>query len=112
MLTMPPVNVLRQVLKPVLRVYSELCSNSVRCDVMWLSEPLPFIQNFIDDLSEGLHVHNPDIKLSKIQQGWLGFCLMGIILTNSICWARFERISLGKYKIAALSCSNSKFKKS
>jgi hypothetical protein len=70
---------------------------------MWLSEPLPFIQDFITDLSEGLHVHNPNIKLSKIQQSWLGFCLMGIILTNSICWARFERLSLGKYKIAALS---------
>jgi hypothetical protein len=70
---------------------------------MWLSEPLPFIQDFIEDLKEGLHVHNPNIKLSKIQQGWLGFCLMGIILTNSICWARFERMSLGKYKVAALS---------
>ena len=28
---------------------------------------------------------------------------MGIILTNSVCWARFERISLGGYKIGALS---------
>ena len=28
---------------------------------------------------------------------------MGIILTNSVCWARFERVSLGKYKIGALS---------
>ena len=70
---------------------------------MWLSEPLPFIQDFINDLSEGLQIQNPNIKLSKIQRGWLGFCLMGIILTNSICWARFERLSLGKYKIAALS---------
>lgn len=28
---------------------------------------------------------------------------MGIILTNSVCWARFERVSLGSYKIGALS---------
>ena len=70
---------------------------------MWLNEPLPFIQDFIGDLDKGLQVHNPEVKLSVTQRGWLGFCLMGIILTNSICWARFERMSLGKYKIAALS---------
>jgi len=41
--------------------------------------------------------------LTRIQQSWLAFCLMGILLTNSVCWARFERISLGGYTIAALS---------
>lgn len=70
---------------------------------MWLSEPLPFIQDFVAQLDEGLQVHQPNRRLSRIQRGWLGFCLMGIILTNSLCWARFERISLGRYKIAALS---------
>ena len=70
---------------------------------MWLSEPSAFLQDFIGELDEGLRVHGPRNRLSKIQQGWLGFCLMGIILTNSICWARFERLSLVKYKIAALS---------
>ncbi len=70
---------------------------------MWLSEPLPFIEDFIVQLDAGLQVHEPNRRLSRIQRGWLGFCLMGIILTNSICWARFERISLGRYKIAALS---------
>lgn len=70
---------------------------------MWLSEPLPFIEDFITQLNEGLQVQQPNLRLSRIQRGWLGFCLMGIILTNSICWARFERISLGRYKIAALS---------
>jgi hypothetical protein len=70
---------------------------------MWLSEPLPFIEDFIVQLDAGLQVHQPNRRLSRIQRGWLGFCLMGIILTNSICWARFERISLGRYKIAALS---------
>lgn len=70
---------------------------------MWLSEPLPFIQDFVAQLDEGLQVHQPNRRLSRIQRGWLGFCLMGIILTNSLCWARFERISLGRYKIATLS---------
>jgi len=43
---------------------------------MWLSETLPFIQ--------GLRIYNPEMKLSKIQPSWLGFCLMGIILTSSM----------------------------
>jgi hypothetical protein len=74
-----------------------------RCDEMWLSEPLPFIEDFIDELGQGLQAQDPKLKLSGTQRWWLGFCLMGIILTNSICWARFERMSLGKYKVAALS---------
>ena len=41
--------------------------------------------------------------LTRIQQGWLAFCLMGILLTNSVCWERFERIGLGGYAVAALS---------
>ncbi len=43
------------------------------------------------------------VGLSKIQRGWLSFCLMGVLLTNSVCWARFEQIGLGGYKTAALS---------
>jgi hypothetical protein len=38
-----------------------------------------------------------------IQRSWLGLCLMGILVTNSVCWARFERASLGRYSLAALS---------
>jgi hypothetical protein len=70
---------------------------------MWLSEPMPFIEEFINDLDIGLQAHSPDNRLSNAQRSWLGFCIMGIILTSSICWARFERMSLSKYKIAALS---------
>lgn len=70
---------------------------------MWLSEPLPFIEDFVDDLDKGLRALRPNGGLSAIQRNWLSFCLMGIILTNSICWARYERMSLGKYKVAALS---------
>ncbi|MGB5631860.1 MAG: transposase, partial [Waterburya sp.] len=47
--------------------------------------------------------YNSEYGLTRLQRYWLGFCLMGIILTNSVCWARFERVSLGGYKIGALS---------
>ncbi len=70
---------------------------------MLLSTPLPFVENFINELDKGLKIYEPKLGLSRIQRGWLGFCLMGIILTNSVCWARFERASLGKYKVGALS---------
>jgi hypothetical protein len=70
---------------------------------MLLSTPLPFVENFINELDKGLKIYEPELGLSRIQRGWLGFCLMGIILTNSVCWTKFERASLGKYKVGALS---------
>jgi hypothetical protein len=70
---------------------------------MLLNKPLPFVEDFISELDKGLKIYNPELGLSRIQRGWIGFCLMGIILTNSVCWARFERMSLGQYKIGALS---------
>lgn len=44
---------------------------------MWLSQPLPFIEEFIEALGRGLQAHDPKLKLSGIQRSWLGFCLMG-----------------------------------
>ena len=34
-------------------------------------------------------------KLTALQKAWLGFCLTGILLTHSVCWAKFEHASLG-----------------
>lgn len=44
-----------------------------------------------------------NVKLTKTQKAWLSFCLMGIVMTSAVCWAKFERASLKKYKVAALS---------
>ncbi|WP_221898125.1 hypothetical protein [Bathymodiolus japonicus methanotrophic gill symbiont] len=41
--------------------------------------------------------------MTRIQAAWLGACLTGILLMNSVCWAKFERASLGDCKVAALS---------
>ena len=38
-----------------------------------------------------------------MQRTWLAFCVTAVLVTNSICWARFERASLGPYTLAALS---------
>ena len=60
---------------------------------MFLSTPLPFVEEFIEQLNRGLKEYKSDCGLTRLQRYWLGFCLMGIILTNSVCWARFERVS-------------------
>ena len=70
---------------------------------MIFTTPLPFIKEFIDQLDQGIQEYAPTRKLSKVQRGWLSFCLMGILLSHSVCWAEFERIGLGGYRQAALS---------
>ena len=70
---------------------------------MLLKEPLPFIKNYIDELNEGINKCCPGQQLSRKQRYWLSFCAMSIIITNSVCWARFEKAGIGQYSIAALS---------
>ena len=70
---------------------------------MLMGEPAAFIKNFINDLDAALGKLKPNAKLSRAQKIWLGFCLTGMLLMNSVCWAKFERASLGAYKISALS---------
>lgn len=70
---------------------------------MIFSKPLPFISEFVNELAQGIQEFNPNRKLSKIQRWWLSFCLTGILLSGTVCWAAFERIGLGGYKQAALS---------
>jgi len=70
---------------------------------MLMDEPAQFIKTFIIDLDTALGKLKPNAKLTQTQKFWLGFCLTAMLLTNSVCWAKFERASLGAYKIAALS---------
>ena len=68
---------------------------------MLITEPLPFIRDFIDQLNNVIKAHFPDKQLSRTQRYWLAFAVMSIILTNSVCWARFSKA--GHYSIAAVS---------
>lgn len=59
---------------------------------------------FIDAINAAIQEHRPGSGgLSRTQRWWLGICLMGIMVTNSVCWARFERATLGCYSLAALA---------
>lgn len=64
---------------------------------MFKLNSLPFIRSYLSTLQEALKSENSNCSLSKSQMRWLGFCLMGILITNSVAWAKFERASLGAY---------------
>lgn len=68
-----------------------------------LGNALPFIEDYVKEVSKALSQLAPNGNLSATQEKWLKFCLMGILMTNSIKWSNFYRASLGKYKISALS---------
>jgi hypothetical protein len=70
---------------------------------MILAKPAPFVSAFIDAVDEAIRQHHPNHRMSAIQRTWLAFCVTAVLVTNSICWARFERASLGTYSLAALS---------
>lgn len=71
---------------------------------MLISEPLPFVRAYLEALDEQLRTHcGAQRGLSRLQRHWLGFCLMGMMITESFCWARFERASAGRYSARALT---------
>ena len=70
---------------------------------MLFQEPLPFIEEFVQELSDAIALRTSGKGLSTDQHDWLSFCMMGIAVTNSINWTGFERASLGAYKRNALS---------
>ena len=75
-------------------------------------KPLPFIKEYIRFLNLSLKEQDESCELTVTQSLWLGFCLMGILMTNSICWEKFERLSLKNYTKQAISWifRNSKIK--
>lgn len=70
---------------------------------MYEAQILPFIRDYLHLLSEQLRIEDSSLGLTKIQESWLSFCLTGILLTNSICWTRYERASFGSKTLASLS---------
>src|SRR5215467_11007744 len=70
---------------------------------MVISKPAPFVRAFVDAVDAAIRTHQPQHALSGPQRTWLAFCITAVLVTNSICWARFERASLGTYSLAALS---------
>src|SRR6266498_3550093 len=70
---------------------------------MVLGTPAPFVSAFVDAVDEAIRAQSPSHGMSTIQRTWLAFCVTAVLVTHSMCWARFERASLGTYSLAALS---------
>ena len=70
---------------------------------MVIGKPAPFVSAFVDAVDEAIREHSPRYGMSTMQRAWLAFCVTAVLITNSMCWARFERASLGTYALAALS---------
>lgn len=64
---------------------------------------LPFATHYVSELAKELRQIHTKQSLSNLQQNWLSFCLTGMLLTETLCWSAFERMSFGCYRTAALS---------
>src|SRR4051812_9515353 len=70
---------------------------------MILGKPAPFVRAFVEAVADAIREHHPSHAMSATPRTWLAFCVTAVLVTNSMCWARFERASLGTYALAALS---------
>ena len=70
---------------------------------MLIKEPLDFAKEFIKSVNQCIEKEKPGRRMSRHQQWWLAFCITSVVLTNSVCWAHFERISLGRLTLKSIS---------
>lgn len=77
--------------------------NIARRSIMFISDPLPFVRSYIEELEEAIKNYDDKAGLTRIQKSWLAFCIMAIFITRTICWAKFERACFGKKSAAAIS---------
>src|SRR2546430_531971 len=70
---------------------------------MMIGKPAPCGRAFVEAVDDAMREHHPSHAMSATQRAWLACCVTAVLVTNSMCWARFERASLGTYSLAALS---------
>ena len=69
---------------------------------MFISDPLPFVKNYIEEIDAAIKQYDKNARLTRIQKAWLAFCIMAIFTTHTVCWAKFERACLGKHVNAGI----------
>ena len=73
--------------------------SSTNRGLMVIGKELPgFITDFFEKTDEEVRIHSPGNGPSKKQKYRLAFCALATPATNSICRARFEKVSPGRYK--------------
>lgn len=68
-----------------------------------VGESLPFIRDYVKALNDIIKRNNPGFELTRLQVVWLNFIILGILVTNTVNWAKISRYSLGSYDIKAIS---------
>lgn len=62
-----------------------------------LITPVAHIDYFVRELNHALKNINDKLALTRCQRLWLSAVVTGIAVTNRLCWATFERRSLGLF---------------
>jgi hypothetical protein len=70
---------------------------------MIIGKPTPFVRAYVEAVDDAIRELHPSHAMSATQRAWLAFSVTAVLITNSRCWARFARASLGTYALAALS---------
>lgn len=70
---------------------------------MIVGKPFAFVIDYVNQLNEIMEKVQVKSGMSCGRKNWLSFCLTSIIVTNSICWRKFSRASLGTVTDALLS---------
>jgi hypothetical protein len=69
---------------------------------MIINDGLPFIKSYVNALNQSLKAHSSGREMSALQCYWLSFVILGLLVTNSLCWSRFERFGVNEYKASAI----------
>lgn len=69
---------------------------------MFYLKPLSLCSHFIEQINGAL-LSLGEKRLSTAQMLWFSVCITGVIITNSVCWRRFERAGLGRFCSKTLS---------
>lgn len=69
---------------------------------MFFLQHLTLCSAFIEQLNESLETIGAR-PLSRTQRLCLSICITGILITNTLCWERFERACFGRYSANAIS---------
>jgi hypothetical protein len=74
-----------------------LCFNFSVYKRFMIIQPLPCVTLFVETLNESLRTVDPKAELTRIQRAWLVTILMGIVVSDVLCWAAFERRGLNRF---------------
>ena len=69
---------------------------------MIINDSLPFIRSYVNAINQALIDNGSNRAMTAIQCYWLSFVILGLLVTNSLCWSRFERFALKEYSASAI----------